>query len=157
MNPLFEKKLDSTKNQLCVFSCPASLPFFFAKHLWFVVNIKGKFIRYEVIHFKGVCSIETDFYNDGYVYKNLYPPFRGISIFPWKSTLCWKETFEMLFDLDESLSDKDIDLIFLNYKHKNRYFLFGPNSNTYVTQTLRNIFKKDVDLPFLAIGKNYKK
>jgi hypothetical protein len=143
------------KNQIFILSCPASLPFFFARHLWFVVEIKGKLSRYEVIHSKNIKSENLEFYNDGYVYKNLYPFFEGISIFPWKSKIHWKSKLESVFEIDERLSSRDIDTLFLEYKNKDTYALLGPNSNTYVASMALKILKKQIKLPFTAIGKNY--
>lgn len=152
---MFETILDPHKNQLFIFSCKASFPFSFARHFWVVINIQGEISRYEVVHTKHITKGDIGFLHDGHIYKNLYPPSKGISTFPWQSIFHREGRLEKVIELDSEMAAKCTDAVLFNYQYKNTYHLLGPNSNAYVAWILRSLTKDSVELPFNAFGKNY--
>ena len=145
----FEKLIDKEKYQVFILICPASLPFIFARHLFFVINKKGEISRWEVRfekHSRGIVW--------GHIHKNASLPNQGIPIIPYIEKWCWPAR---LF-LEINNNQKRIEIIEEsknNYPYKDRYFITGPNSNTYIQWILNQVPELKIDLPFNAFGKNY--
>lgn len=153
---MLEDLVKKDKYQVFVLSCPASIPFSVFRHLWIVINKKGKLERYEVRHFKNQNT------NLGYLHINDQSPFSGIYKFLFiKKHFFWKPTLLKQAEGDEnSLAFKIIDFVEKsekNYTYLNTYFPTGPNSNTYVSWILKNFPEFELKLDWFYIGKNYKK
>jgi len=142
--------------QVLILNSPANLPFLFATHTWFVINKLGKLSRWEI-------RFEKDNKNPigKHLYKDFFPPFQGIGLFPYIYKPNWKSHLLHVCEGDDSSSTKKmIDFIEAspsNYKNKDQYSLPGPNSNTYVQWVLNHFQEFPVQLPWTAIGKGYNK
>src|SRR3989344_374695 len=151
----FQKLVKKDKYQVFVFTCPAHFPFVFARHPWLVVNKKGTLSRWEVLFRKNLLEQKCN-----HVHINFLPPWRGIEIFPFVRTFNGKSKLLKIIEGDEnSPVRKLIDFIENskeNYPHYSKYFLMGPNSNTYVKWILNNFPEIEVKLPWNAVGKGYK-
>ena len=156
-----EHIVDTSKYQVFLFSSPVPIPFFFARHCWFVVNNKGNLRRIEFGRFKEVAMRNKDSNPIGFINrKSQFTTGMNISFYhrnpKYGSTLHWKiETsnkYSKEFQLLQFIEKNSI-----NYPYKNQYHLLGPNSNTYPQWVLNHFPELKVKLPFLAIGKNYLK
>ena len=144
--------LDKNKFQIFLFVCPGNIPFNFAAHPWFVANEKGDISRWEVLFRKVEC--ETSW---GHLYKNFFPPFQGIEAFPFLQKYFWKG--KLLGKIEGDVAEQMAKFIKdspKNYPYTARYFLSGPNSNTYAQWVLDKFPEFKVQLPWNAFGKNYK-
>jgi hypothetical protein len=151
---MLRQNIDPNKIEVLILSCPAAIPFIFARHTWIVVNNKGTLSRYEVMYRKNIGSNRKSFLNEGYLYKNLHESFQGISIFPWQSYIHWNSKVETVIDISNVPTDQLDDLL-LKYPNKYTYRLLGPNSNTYTAWVLKTVFKLKNNLPWNAFGKDY--
>jgi hypothetical protein len=144
--------LDKDKFQIFLFVCPGNIPFNFVAHPWFVVNEKGEISRWEVLFRK--IDRESSW---GHLYKNFFPPFQGIEVFPfvekyfWRGKLLGKIEGEVAERMAKFIKDSPV-----SYPYTQKYFLSGPNSNTYAQWILDTFPKFSVSLPWNAVGKNYK-
>jgi cytidyltransferase-like protein len=148
----FEKLLNPAKYQVFVFSCPACVPFNFARHLWFVVNQRGLVSRFEVLH-----TQVTEKEHWGYLHKDALPLFSGILKFPIFSKETWDDVKIIdAIEGDEHSTAREIsDVIvhsFEKYPLKDKYSLFFPNSNSYVAWVLSQFPEWNIKLPWNAIG-----
>jgi len=152
----FEKLINKDKYQVFLFSSPPHLPFFFARHPWFVINKKGNLSRWEVLIQNNDCCNKSV---AGHLYVNHYPLTRGLGLFPiikwyWKSDL-----IKQIEGDEESLAHKMIEFI-ENSKNKypycHRYVGLGPNSNTYIQWIINAFPEFDFKLSWRYIGKDYK-
>lgn len=150
----FQNLIDKDKYQVFLFSCGAYFPFNFARHPWFVINKKGMISRFEVAHYENNPE-------SGYMFFNSYPPFLGIGVFHFSKMFLQKARLEGFIEGDEnSKAFESINFIEKsqeNYPYMHRYFLTGPNSNTYVQWILDKFPEFNIKLPWNFIGKNYKK
>lgn len=154
----FEKIVDKNKYQVFIFTCPGSIPFFFAKHPWFVVNKKGTTSRWEVIHKKSQNKTSW-----GHLHMNFLPPSKGIWVLPFWNVFEWYWQGKLLglIEGDEnSTAQKMADFIEnspTTYQYCKKYIFTGPNSNTYAQWILGKFPELKIKLPWNAFGKNYKK
>jgi len=149
-NNIYNSMINSEKYQVFILHCPANLPFFFARHTWFVCNEKGKISRWEVLF-----SANED-KSWGHLHLNRFLPFSGIEILPFSIRWLWK--VRLLTKIEGELAKKMINFIHLskeNYPNKN-YSLSGTNSNTYAQWILNRFAEMEAKLPWNAFGKNAK-
>lgn len=145
--------IKKNKYQIFLLVCPASLPFSFATHSWFVINRKGTISRWEVSFFRSKRDLSFDHLN-----KNLYPHFQGIEMFPFFQKYFWKGKVLSSIEGDENSSvaqmTEFIEQSNENYPYTHKYSLVGPNSNTYVQWVLNRFPQSNMHLPWNAFGKN---
>lgn len=160
-----EKKSDDTKKfyrlidkkiyQVFLFACPGNIPFNFFLHHWFVLNKKGNLSRWEFLFRKN-----THKKSGGHLYRNFFPPFQGIEIFYFSQKYFWKgKLVKHIGGGKNSPAYRAIKLIENSknkYPYNYRYFLTGPNSNTYIQWVLKNFPEFKVKLSWNSFGKNYK-
>lgn len=145
--------------QVFLFTCPATLPFSFATHPWFVVNRKGTVSRYGV-SWRAVKNEESSrgTYR-GHLHLDSRSPEEGIGIFPFVERYVWHGRILNSIEGDDgSLAQRMADFIeqsFTTYPYAERYSLFGPNSNTYVAWVLDRFPESGMRLPWNALGKNF--
>jgi hypothetical protein len=148
----FENLINKDKYQVFLFYCPVSFPLNFAMHPWFVLNKKGILSRYEIKRTKN---------EKGYFYINNAPPFEGFPvIYLFFSNFLFKSNLLGKIEGDEDSSAfKAIEFIENSekfYPYCKKYFLPGPNSNTYVQWVLDKFPEFNIKLNWRFIGKNYK-
>lgn len=152
----FQNLIKKDKNQVFIFTCPAYIPFNFAKHPWFVLNKKGLISRWEVRHYKNI--INKDF---GYIHLNIQPPFQGINISFFIKKYFWKAKLIGSIESEEDgITKKIIEFIESSdkiYPYRDVYSFFGPNSNTYVQWVLNKFPEFKVKLSWNFMGKEFKK
>lgn len=151
-----EKLIDKNKYQVFLFASPPHLPFFFARHPWFVINKKGEIARWEILFKKNCCEKSIN----GHLHVDGYPLTRGMGLLPVQKKLYWKSNLLKYIEGDENSSAKKmIDFIENSkntYPYCQKYSLLGPNSNTYIEWVLGNFPEFNIKLPWNYIGKNYK-
>lgn len=159
----FLSLLKNDQFQVLLFTSPAVLPFSFATHPWLVVNRKGHISRFGIAikknvsteHIFGVINNQESW---GHIHKNKFPPFHGIWISPFSKKHFWKPKLVGSIEGGEnSLAEKMATFIENSgdtYPFKERYSLFGPNSNTYVQWILNHFPESGMHLPWNAFGKN---
>lgn len=131
-----------------IFSSPASIPFSFAIHTWFVVKEKNRSNRYEIL-FRKVGSKKDN------LYINHFLPSQGIEIIPFYERFFWKsKIIAKIRGKNAKKLIKTIKNSIKEYPNKNNYKFIGPNSNTY-TQWILNKAKIKTKLPWNAFGKGY--
>ncbi|MBP6884610.1 MAG: DUF3750 domain-containing protein [Candidatus Pacebacteria bacterium] len=150
----FEKLLNPAKYQVFVFSCPASIPINFARHLWFVVNQRGLVSRFEVLH-----KIIEGKEHWGYLHKDALPLFSGTLKFPIFSSETWDDVKIIdAIEGDENSTAREIsDTIvhsFETYAFKDKYSLLSSNSNSYVGWILSQFPEWNIKPPWNAFGLN---
>ena len=150
-----ENLINKEKYQVFILTCPAYIPFSFARHPWFVLNKKGLLSRWEVRHYKNVSNKDL-----GYIHLNAQPPFQGVNISFFIKKHFWKSKLTGYIEGDEnSTAHKIIKLIENSekvYPYCYKYFFFGPNSNTYIQWVLDNFPDFNIQLPWNFIGKGFK-
>jgi hypothetical protein len=157
-NVNLESLIDKNSYQVFVLSSPSPIPLSFARHTWFVVNKMGTLDRYEIFHKKDAKSPNPECINNGYMYKNYFPPFQGIEMFFYNETKFWNARLEFELAGEQDLIKKVIEVIensFTNYPYTNKYNLLGPNSNSYPMWILNKFPEIKVRLPHNAIGRNF--
>lgn len=153
----FQKLIKTNGYQVFLFTCPASLPFVFAVHPWFVCIKNGEISRWEVRFEKNKNNPATG----KHLHLNLLPPFVGIEMFSFLSKrFLWKAKLLGYIEGNENSTAKKVFDFIENskniYPYKDKYLLWGPNSNTY-TQWVLNAFPDfDLKLPWNCFGRNYK-
>ncbi len=141
----FEKYFDENKYQVFLFLQHLGVSY----HSWIVLNEKGKFSRIEVIT------------------KNYWKTHSHISLRENRITRAVKDPWGKLAfikiiylrDLCEGKVAKEI-IGFLKsklgeYKFRKRYFLFGPNCNTFTQAIINKFPESGFKLPWNAFGKGY--
>lgn len=145
------ERINPDRNQVFLCTCPATLPYSFAVHPWFVVNKKGDVSRWELL--SQAQKIPTSWQH---LHKDAFSPFQGIRALPIYGSLHWPSsvrdsatgpTAQSVIEVIESTPE--------TYPHTDEYHLLGPNSNTYAQWVLDNTPEFDATLPFNAIGKRY--
>lgn len=141
-------KVNTQALEVFLCSSPANLPFSIAIHPWFVINDHGKLSRYEVL-FRQITSHPHRY---GHVYKDAFAPWSGIEVFPYVHYWHWSSRVlaHWTGDIAERLSVV-IQQTSKQYPYHDRYFLTGPNSNTY-TQWCCDQAGVAYSLPGNAIG-----
>ena len=148
----FEELLENNKYQVFIFSSPVPIPFNFAVHTWFVINLKGEIHRWEFGKFRG-----SPHPNGVGILRDYLEPTRGMPYYFWKTKKKFKSKLVDYIegDIAKQLA-KFIEGHSNDYPFKNIYSLTGPNSNTYMQWVLNKFPKSNLKLPFNAFGKNYK-
>lgn len=152
----FEEILDKEKYQVFLFMCPANIPINFARHSWLVVNRLGVISRWELFWRPNRGGESWD-----YLHKNFYAPTQGIEKYPLSQKYLWGDgTLLGYVEGDEqSLAGQMADLIESSpqvYPYCYKYFLTGPNSNTYVQWVLNQFPQSGLRLPWNCFGKDFK-
>ncbi|MHB8860652.1 MAG: DUF3750 domain-containing protein [Minisyncoccota bacterium] len=147
----FEEFLDTERCQVLLFTCPANLPFSFARHSWLVVNNRGDVSRWEVL---------WKSQNGSHLYKNFYAPLQGIAMFFFSEKYLWGRgrLLGYVEGSEGSLAEQMARLIESSlqvYPYRHMYSLMGPNSNTYVQWILNQFPQSGLRLPRNSFGKNY--
>jgi hypothetical protein len=149
----YSQFIDQNKYQVFLFKSEAFFPFYFAIHPWFVLNKKGELSRWEVCHTKKYDKAV----HFGYIYKNRFPFFQGIGIIPLVNKFFSESVLLGKVEGEEAL--KMINFIENSpntYLYKNKYILWGPNSNTFAEWVINNFPESGFKLPNNAYGKNFK-
>jgi hypothetical protein len=153
---VFKNLIKKDSYQVFLFSSPAHIPLSVFIHPWFVINKKGVISRFEVRY-----KYNRNQPNLGHIHVNNLPPFSGIEVFSFLNHPYWNASLiGTLEGGGGSPAHKMCEFIEksqFTYKDKNKYFLFGPNSNTYVQWILDNSPEFTAKLPWNALGNNYKK
>ena|SRR6185437_1902836 len=154
---MLEQFLNKDKYQVLLFTCPATVPFIFARHPWLVVNNRGVVSRWEV--FWEPRRSKTSW---GHLHKDFYPPTQGIEMFFFSSNFFFGQgTMHGYVEGGEgSVAQKMAEVIESSpqtYPYCNQYALKGPNSNTYVQWVLSQFPESGLKLPWNAFGKNFVK
>lgn len=150
----FQKLVKQSGYQIFLFICPASIPFNFAIHPWFVCVKNGEISRWEVRYTKNKLNPDIG----KHLHQNFLPPFSGINMitnvtkwFFWDAKLLGhieggeNSAAENMYNFIEKSKDK--------YPYRNKYLLWGPNSNTYVQWVLNRFPNFPAKLPWNAFGK----
>ena len=151
----FEKLLDRYMFQVFLFTCPAFIPFNFARHSWFVINRKGVISRWEVnfLEQKGEKAWR-------HLNLDLLLPTKGIGILPYVTAVRWKsKLIGSIEGGEDSLADYMSAFIQNSpaaYPFSQTYRALGPNSNTYAQWILHKFPESRMHLPWNAVGKNAK-
>jgi hypothetical protein len=142
--------------QVFLFHSPAHIPLSIWTHPWVVINKQGRLSRYEVRYKRNKKNIAF-----GHIHQDDLPPFDGIEVFSFLDHPRWNATLlEYVEGGEDSLAHNMCQFIensVHSYKDKDRYFLFGPNSNTYIQWILDNFPEFPGKLTWKALGNNYKK
>lgn len=159
----FQSLLKDDRYQIFLFASRAVLPFSFASHPWLVVNKKGRISRFGIaakkdISTKHIFGTIDDQENWGHIHKNKFPPFHGIWISPFSKKHFWKpKLMSFIEGGDNSLAERMATFIESSgttYPFKERYSIFGPNSNTYVQWILNHFPESGMRLPWNSFGRN---
>ena len=148
--------IKNERYQVFLFTCPATVPFMFARHPWFVVDRKGVISRFEV--FWKPSRSKTSW---GHLHKDFYPPSQGIEMFFFSNKYFWKRArlLGMVGGSGDSVAHRMTDLIEASpqqYPYCDTYSLRGPNSNTYVQWVLDHFPEAKLALPWNSIGKHFR-
>ncbi len=141
--------------QVYFYTCPAHIPFQFARHPWVVTVSPSGIHRWEIIH--RLYNKKDHF---GYVYKNFYSnPIQGIKKHP-NSTKYWNSTcIGTITGNENSLAYNMVRFIennSKNYPYRDVYHFYpGPNSNTYIQWILDAFPEANIKLPWNCFGKKY--
>ena len=152
--PDYSNLIDKSKYQVFLFKSRAIFPFIFAMHPWFVLNKKGEISRWEV---EFASSYRKHGNHWGYLHENLCPIFQGTEVITYTDDVFHPATLLGKVEGGEVL--KIIEFISKSpetYKNKDRYHIWGPNSNTYAQWVINNFPECKFVLPKNAYGKNYK-
>lgn len=148
-----QELIDNNKYQVFVYGSKAHLPFIFACHSWVVLNKKGTVSRWEVIFRKNKDK------SLGYLHIDDLPPFRGISILPFMNRIFSKGRMLGYIEGESgSVAEQIVNFVersHTTYPYLNKYFLLGPNSNTYIQWVLNKFPELKVKLSWHFIGKGY--
>ncbi|MDQ5922574.1 MAG: hypothetical protein QG644_282 [Patescibacteria group bacterium] len=151
----FEKLIKKDKYQIFFFSSPPHLPFFFARHPWFVINKKGEVSRWEILVQNNNCCNKSV---KEHLYKNHYPLTRGLGLFPvikWY----WKSELVKYTEGEEGSSAQQMVEFIENskntYPYCHKYLGLGPNSNTYAKWILDKFPEFGLKLSWRYVGKDY--
>jgi hypothetical protein len=148
-------EVDNSKYQVFIYGSRTHLPLFFAWHSWVVINKKGSVARWEVLYKK---NKERSL---GYLHIDDEPPFLGLSIFPLLRKFFRKAKLLGFIEGDSgSLAESVVSFVEnskTTYPYLHRYFLIGPNSNTYTEWILHKFPQWPLKLPWNFIGKDYNK
>ncbi len=153
---IFKNLIKNDLYQVFLLTSPAHIPLSIWTHPWVVVNKKGQISRYEVRYKYNKNNPDL-----GHIFINDLPFFDGIEVFSFSSYPRWNATLLGQIEGEENSSAQKmcefIESSIYNYKDKDRYFLFGPNSNTYIQWILDNNPDFKIRLKWNALGNNYGK
>ena len=144
--------IEKDDSQVFLFSCPGNIPFSLAIHPWFVINRHGSLTRWEILFRQGANQTSW-----GHLHKNFLPPFAGLGVLPYFEThFSYKAT--LIGYEDGGVAERLAELLEASphtYPLLNKFFLTGPNSNTYASWILSQVKNSKLKLPWNAFGKNY--
>ncbi|MEK7555250.1 MAG: DUF3750 domain-containing protein [Patescibacteria group bacterium] len=151
----FQKLVKPNGYQVFLFICPASIPCNFAIHSWFVCVRNGEISRWEVRFEKNNRNPNIG----KHLHVNSLPSFSGIEIIPYISKFLWNAKLLNYIEGNENSAAKNI-FNFIeksknSYPYRDKYLLWGPNSNTYVQWILNHFPDFNIKLPWNCFGKNY--
>ncbi len=140
-------KLEKGVCQVLFCSSPASIPFAFSPHFWFVINRDGVLSRWEVLWEKRRTNPW------GHLYKNDFPPFEGMGVFlPFRKP-SWKGEVYSIVEGEPAIRLAEcIEKTPETYPYCNNYVVWGPNSTTYIDWVLKAFPELKIKLPWNAIG-----
>lgn len=147
----FIAQVNKEAYQVFLFVCPGNIPCMVGTHSWFILNDHGALSRWEIL-FRNM-HIPSSW---GHLYKNFFPIYQGIEIFPYLQWIFWKP--KILGKAEGDLAKRMIDFIEQSpatYPYCNTFVITGPNSNTYIQWVLDHFPEFRVSLPWNAIGKNF--
>jgi len=152
----FVKLFNKEKFQVFLLTCPATLPFAFWSHSWFVVNQRGQVSRWEIFLFQQKKHNKRW----GHLHKDFYSPTRGLPIFVFAEDIPWQcvGLAGYLEGKKGSLAERVGDFVVdtpHNYPHCNNYYFSGPNSNSYTQWVIDHFPGCGLKLPTDAFGKDY--
>ena len=155
MHEPVENLIQPDEYQVFLMTSPASVPFNFARHLWFVVNKKGSISRWEVLWKPEPHHAKTVW---GHLTRDTLPPFQGLRVFHLSDQYFWRSSLFKIIEGDEtSVAAQMAEYIEQSpqtYPYKERYSFSGPNSNTYVKWVIDRFPKLGIHLPWNAFGKD---
>lgn len=153
---LLENLVRNDSYQVFLFVSPAHIPLSIWTHPWVVINKKGQMSRYEVRYKHNRTNPEL-----GHIHINDLPLFDGIEVFSFLDHPRWNATLLGQIEGGENSAAQKMCEFVENsihaYKDKGRYFLFGPNSNTYIQWILDNFPEFKGKLKWNALGNEYGK
>jgi hypothetical protein len=148
----FSKLVDKKNSQVFLFCCPGNIPLPFAAHLWFVINNKGTLARWEILFRERVNKTSW-----GHLHKDFLPPFAGLGVLPYFEThfsyhasLIGYEENQIAEEMAKFIENSPVTYPFLH-----KFFLTGPNCNTYANWILGQAKNSKLKLPWNAFGKDY--
>lgn len=145
-----KKLIKPGEDQVFLLTCPATLPFGFARHPWFVVNRRETLSRWEVLQTPQRCRTSW-----GHLHKDLYSPTQGIVKYFFSEKYLWNRS-ELLGYIEGDVAREMAEFIESSpqsYPFCYRYSLRGPNSNTYVQWVLARFPESKLRLPWNSFGK----
>lgn len=145
------------REKVAVFLLDSCLPFpiAFARHAWFVIQRGSRFDRWEF----GKFQLGRQPGGFG-LYHNFLPPFSGLvqrvgGGAHGKRYPAVVRAFAERPEITEPLA-RFIESKSHHYPGLEQYRYLGPNSNTYIQWVLNQFPELDWELPWNAIGKNYR-
>lgn len=151
----FANLINREKYQVFLFSSPVPIPFNFAVHTWFVINLKGEISRWEFGRFRG-----SPHKNGIGVLKNFFDPTEGMNKLLWKRYPRFNSKLIDFIEGDGESVAKHLALFIEEYSNtyplKTKYSLLGPNSNSFIQWILNKFPDANLKLPSNAVGKGYK-
>ena len=143
--------IDTDKFQVLLFASPGNIPCNVGTHSWFVINNYGTLSRWEIL-FRTIDHPPCW----GHLYKNFFPMFQGIEIFPYLEVFFWKSR---LLGQTEGAPAQNLAAFIERspgaYPYLRRFVITGPNSNTYIQWVLDHFPQFPAKLPWNAFGKGY--
>ena len=153
----YKKLINKRLYQVFLFTSNMPIPVNFAKHSWFVVNLRGKISRFD----SGLFLIKAK-KSWGNVHMNLFKdPTSGlIKNINNDDDRHPSKIIGFIEGGKDSLAQKMGNFIFnnsKNYPYKNKYKYYpGPNSNTFIQWILNKFPESKFKLPLNAFGKNFR-
>jgi hypothetical protein len=130
-------------------------PWEFALHAWLVLNKKGTISRWEIRHFMNKSDKSL-----GHLFVDHQPPFQGIGLFQFSKKNFREVQLVGSAEGDEhSLAYRVIEFVEKSkdtYPFIRRYFITGPNSNTYIKWILKAFPELGIKLSSRFIGSEVK-
>lgn len=148
----FEKLVKKDKYQVFLFTSPATVPFCFVRHPWFVTNRKGVIARWDIF-----WEPERHATSWGYLHKDFQHSYRGIEMFFFSPKYFWRASLEAYVEgNDGSVAHRMAEFIETSpqaYPHCNEWSLLGPNSVTYAQWVLEKFPESGMRLPWNSFAK----
>ena len=154
-----EELLKKDRYQVFLLTCPATLPFSFAAHPWFVVNDTKTVLRYGISWQHTLIRKE---YAEGCLYKYGGDLEAGVPVTPIFQDVFPQIWHGRLMGYIEGSEDSPaarmaevIENSLRTYPYVHAYSVFGPNSNTYAQWVLDHFPEPPLQLPWNAFGKEW--
>jgi len=150
------RKLIKKKSyQVFLFASPVPIPYSFAQHYWFVVNLKGKINRWEFGIFR-----DSPYKDKVGVVKNLMNPWIGMNIYYWRRNPRFESKLITYIEGGNNSIAKKMALFIeknaMKYPLRSIYSIKGPNSNTFAQWIINKFPESKFKLGWRAFGKEYK-